>query len=241
MMRWLNLSPRGRNILAVALLLALVGAMPLRMLFALVDAGEMGIAARSVRGPVWWGAAEELQAGPVRIGTVDVMLSPLHLLLGRARLDIRRKKGLPDDIEGALTAGVATRGIDDMTGTLPMGGALSPLPVSTVEMQDVSIAFSGSRCVRAEGRMRAMLSAGLPGMDLANGLSGAVRCDGTDLLIALVSQSGVERIELRVDGAGRYRGGMTVAGGDPLVAVALGAAGFRPVGANQRLDVSGSL
>lgn len=240
-MSWLRLSPRGRVLLAIAFLLALIGTMPLRFPFALMDTQKTGIAARSIRGPIWWGGAEELQAGPVRIGTVDVMLSPLQLLLGSARFDISRKKGLPDDIEGALTAGIAMRGIDDMTGTLPLGGALSPLPVSAIAMQDVSIAFSGRRCIEAEGRLRALLSAGAPGLDLANGLSGDVRCDGADLLIALVSQSGVERIDLRIDGAGRYRGAMTVSGRDPALIAGLSAVGFQSVGSNQVLRVDGSL
>jgi len=239
--QFLKLSRRGWTILGVAFLLALIGTMPLRFLFAIVGAGDMGVAARSVRGPMWWGAAEELQAGPVRIGTVDVALSPFPLLLGRARFEISRRKGLPDDIAGALTAGIATRGIDDMTGTLPLGGALAPLPVSAVEMQDVSIAFSGSRCVKATGRMRAILSAGAPGLDLANGMAGEIRCDGADLLIPLVGQSGVERIELRLDGAGHYRGTMTITANDPALALALGAMGFQSVGGKQQLRVAGSL
>ncbi|HEX7820238.1 MAG TPA: type II secretion system protein N [Sphingobium sp.] len=243
----LGLSRRGRNIMAVALLLALVGTLPLRLLLGVAGVEEMGLAARSVRGLVWWGTAEDVQAGPVRIGTVDVRLSPLPLLLGRARFEISRNLGvgqdgnLPDDIQGALTIGIASRGIDDMSGTLPMGGALAPLPVSAMALQDVSIAFSGARCVRAKGRMRALLSAGLPGMDLANGLSGEVRCDGADLLIALVSQSGVERIDLRVDAMGRYHGAMTVASSDPGIVLALGAAGFRSVGTSQILLVGGAL
>lgn len=241
MIRWLNLSPRGRIILAVAFLLALIATMPLRFLFMAVGAEDMGVAARSVRGPIWWGAAEDLQAGPIRIGTVDVLLSPFPLLLGRARFDISRKQGLPDDIAGALTAGIATRGIDDMTGTLPLGGALAPLPVSAVELQDVSIAFSGNRCVNATGRMRAILSARAPGLDLSNGLAGEIRCDGAELVIPLVGQSGVERIELRLDGEGRYHGTMTIATTDPALAGALGAMGFQAAGGNQQLRVAGSL
>jgi len=239
--QFLKLSRRGWTILAIAFLLALIGTMPLRFLFAIVGAGDMGIAARSVRGPVWWGAAEDLQAGPVRIGTVDVMLSPVQLLLGRARFDISRRQGLPDDIAGALTMGIAARGIDDMTGTLPLGGALAPLPVSAVALHDVSVAFSGSRCVKATGRVRAILSAGAPGLDLANGVAGEVRCDGADLLIPLVGQSGVERIDLRIDGAGHYRGTMTVTTSDPALSAALGAMGFRAVGSEQQLRVTGSL
>lgn len=237
----MRLSARARIILAVAFLLALVAAMPLRFPFMLAGAEDMGLTARSIRGPVWWGAAEELQAGPVRIGTVDVMLSPWQLFLGRARFDISRQKGQPDDIVGGLTAGVASHGIDDMTGTLPMGGALAPLPVSAVALQDVSIAFSGARCVRAEGRVRAILSAGAPGLDLANGLAGEIRCDGTDLLVPLVGQSGVERMELRIDGEGHYRGTMTVATSDPVLSGALGAMGFQAAGGNQVLRVEGSL
>ncbi|MET0364327.1 MAG: type II secretion system protein N, partial [Sphingobium sp.] len=207
-MGWLKLSGRARSILAVGFLIALLATLPLRLLFSLAGAEEYEIAARSIRGPVWWGAAEDLQAGPVRIGTVDVMLSPFQLLLGRARFDISRQKGQADDIVGALTAGIATRGVDDMTGTLPMGGALAPLPISAVEMHGVSIAFNGARCVRAEGRVRALLSAGVAGLNLANGLSGELRCDGTDLIIPLVSQSGSERIDLRLSGEGRYEGAM---------------------------------
>lgn len=240
-MRWLNLSRRGRIILALAFLIALVGTMPLRFLFMVVGAETMGVAARSVRGPVWWGAAEDLQMGAIRVGTVDVMLSPVQLLLGRARFDISRQQGLPDDIRGALTTGIATHGIDDMTGTLPIGGALAPLPVSAVEMQGVSVAFGSAGCVRAEGRVRAMLSASAPGLDLANGLAGEIRCEGPDLLIPLVGQSGVERIELRIDGDGHYRGSMTVSGSDPALAGALGAMGFAAVGGHQVLRVDGSL
>jgi general secretion pathway protein N len=240
-MGWLRLSRRGRAIMAIALLLALIGSLPLRLAYSALGLSDLGIAARSLRGPVWWGGAEDLQAGGVRLGTVDILLSPWQLLLGRARIDISRKRGQADDIAGALSIGIATRGLDDMTGTLPLGVALAPLPISAFEMQGVSMAFSGDRCVRAEGRLRAFLSAGIPGLNLANGLSGDVRCDGPDLLIALVGQSGVERIELRLDGAGRYRGAMTVAVNDPSVAMALGAAGFRAVGASQVLRVDGSL
>jgi general secretion pathway protein N len=232
---------RGRSLLAVAFLLALIGTMPLRFLLSVARVEDMDIAARSVRGPIWWGLAEDLQAGPVRIGTVDVMLSPFPLLLGQARFDISRRQGLPNDIEGALTAGVSTRGIDGMTGMVPMGRALAPLPVVAVEMQDVSIIFNGPRCVKAEGQMRALSSAGMPGLDLANGLSGEVRCDGADLFIPLVSQSGVERIDLRLDGEGHVRGAMTVSSSDPALTGALGAVGFRAVGGRQVLQVDTSL
>ena len=238
---WMRLSRRGWIICGVALAAALVAVLPLRLMAGLFGLADMGVAARSMTGPVWSGRAEDLQVGSFRLGTVDVMLSPIQLLAGRARFDIRRKQNAADDIAGALSTGFATRGMDDVTGTIPLGGALAPLPVTAMEMQDVSIAFSGTRCLHAEGRMRARFPAIVPGLDLDDGLSGEARCDGADVLIPLVSQSGVERLEIRLTGEGRYRATMTVAATDPAMAGALRAGGFRVVGRNQVLRVDGRL
>lgn len=238
---WMRLSRRGWIICAIGLAGALIACLPLRLAAGLFGLGDMGVSARSMRGSVWAGRADELEIGTFRLGTVDVMLSPLQLLVGRARFDISRSQGMPDDIAGALSVGFATRGIDDVTGTVPLGGAFGSLPITAVEMQDVSIAFSGSRCLHAEGRMRAQIAAVVAGFDLANGLSGEARCDGADVLIPLVSQSGAERIDVRLTGEGRYRATMTVSAADPAVAIALGLGGFRPVGRNQVLRVDGRL
>lgn len=241
MIGWFRLSRRGWIIAAIAFLLALIGSFPLRAACSLFGLDGMGVAARSLRGPVWWGGAEDLQVGDFRIGTVDVMLSPLPLLVGRARLDISREKGLPTDIKGAISAGIASRGVDDLTGTVPAGRTFAPLPVTALALQDVSIAFAGERCVSAEGRVQAILSGGIAGLNLANGLSGEVRCEGEGLALTLVSQSGVERIDLNVSGAGRYSASMTVGAGDPGNAAALAAAGFQTVADKRVLRVQGTL
>lgn len=241
MLNWMRLSRRGWIICAIALAGALVACLPLRLVTGLLGLDDMGVSARSMNGSVWAGRADELELGAFRLGTVDVSLSPLQLLLGRARFDISRSQGMPDDITGALSVGFATRGIDDVTGTMPMGGAFAPLPIVAVEMQNVSIAFSGARCLRAEGRLRAQVAAVVPGLDLANGLSGEIRCEGADVLIPLVSQSGVERVDVRLSGEGRYRATMTLSAADPIVAGALGLGGFRPVGRNQVLHIDGRL
>lgn len=240
-MRWARLI-RSRWAMAVAALIALIATFPLYIAASLLGLADIGVAARSLRGPVWWGAAEELQIGAVRLGTVDVMLAPLPLLVGRARIDISRDNDLPDDIAGALSVGLTARGIDDVTGAIPLGAAFAPLPVTAVNMYDVSIHFSGARCVRAEGRIRAHVAGVMPGgVDLANGLSGEARCDGEVLLIPLVSQSGTERIDIRLTGNGGYRATMTITAADPVTAAALGAAGFQGIGGNQVLRVDGHL
>lgn len=241
MIAWLNLSRRGWMLLGVVLLFALAAALPLRAGFSLLGLAGEGAAARSLRGSVWLGEAEDLRIGKFRIGTVRVMLSPVGLLIGRARIDIGRQQGSPDDIKGALTIGLVARGIDDVTGHVALDAIFGPLPLSAVEMKDVSIAFSGNRCIRAEGRMQAVVTGGPPGLDLANGLSGEVRCEGDVLLIPLVSQSGTQRLDIRVDGEGRYHAVMTVAAADPTLITALGTSGFRANGGDQLLRIDGSL
>ncbi len=241
MIRWFSLSRRGWIVAAIAFVLALIGSFPLRAAFALFGLSDMGIAARSLRGPVWWGGAEDLMVGDFRLGTVDVLLSPFPLLVGRARIDISRDKGLPSDVAGAISVGIASRGIDDVTGTIPAGRTFAPLPVNALTMQDVSIAFAGERCIKAEGRVQAIVAGGLAGVNLANGLSGEVRCDGADLAVSLVSQSGVERIDLKVDGTGRFSASMTLGPGDPASAASIAAAGFQTVGDKRILRVQGTL
>jgi general secretion pathway protein N len=238
---WLRLSPRGWAICAAAFVLALLVFLPLRVGVGLFGLGEMGIAARTVHGSVWSGQAEELQAGAFRLGTVDVGLSPIQLLVGRASFDLSRKAGAADDIEGALSVGFATRGIDDVTGMIPLGGAFAPLPIVAVALQDVSISFSGEHCLKAEGRVRALMSGTLPGLDLANGMFGQARCDGAEALIPLVSQSGSERIDVRISSSGRYRAVMSVTTTEPAIVDTLRSGGFRRVGSNQVLHIDGRL
>ncbi len=232
---------RARLMLALAALLALLMVLPLRAVFGLLRLDDMGVAARSLRGPVWWGGAEELQIGGVRLGSVDVFLSPVQLLTGRARLDIRRQLGAPDDIRGAVTVGWGSRGIDGVTGKLPLAAALAPLPVSTVDLDDFSVRFAGGRCVSADGQVRARLMAVIAGLNLANGLNGTPRCDGAQLLLPLASQSGMERLDVRIAADGKLQATMRVRTTDPLLGGALGASGFRAIGGEQVLRIDSAL
>ncbi len=234
-------SRRTRFAILLFALFALIAVLPLRAVAGMLRLNEMGVAARSLRGPVWWGGADELQIGGVRLGTVDVFLSPVQLLVGRARMDIRRQIGQPDDIAGAVSLGWGTRGIDDVTGTLPLAAALAPLPVSSVMLEDVSARFSGDTCVHAEGRVRARMMAVINGLSLANGLSGEARCDGDAVELPLVSQSGMERLVVRITAGGRLQATMHVRVNDPLISAGLAASGFRMIGGEQVLRIDSKL
>jgi general secretion pathway protein N len=236
-----SLSPRARWALIGIFILGLLLFFPLRIALGLAGFQRMGVAARDVRGTIWSGRVDQLMLGQVPMGSVRVALSPVQLLVGRARFDMRRRAGLADDISGALSAGFARFGIDDVTGTVPLGRLLSPLPIGGMEMEDVSVHFVGGRCGDAEGRVRALVAGRIVGLNLAQGLSGMATCDGEALLLPLVSQSGMEKISLRLWASGRYSTEMRVETADATLAQALGAAGFASVGKAQVLKVEGTL
>lgn len=240
MIGWMR-TTRAKIMLAAILGVGLLVTWPLRAAFGIFGLKDMGVAARSLRGPIWWGVADELQIRGVQLGTVNVFLNPVQLLIGRVRIDIARRLGAPEDIVGAVTVGIDRRGIDDVTGALALAAPLAPLPVSRVEFEDLSVHFSGGRCTRAEGRVRARVPALVGALGLANGLSGEARCAGDAVELPLVSQSGQEQIVIRVAEDGAYEATMRVRTTDPLMAAALGASGFRAVGGEQVLRTVGRL
>ncbi|MDX3901158.1 MAG: type II secretion system protein N [Sphingobium sp.] len=240
-MMGLSLSPRMRWTLIGLFVVALILFFPLRLALGLAGVERMGVSARDVRGTVWSGGIDQLMLGKVAMGSVRVGLSPIQLLVGRARFDLRRKAGLADDMEGAINLGFGRYGIDDVTGAVPLGRALAPLPLGSVQMEDVSAYFAAGRCAHAEGRIRAQVAGRIAGLNLAQGLSGAASCDGEALLLSLVSQSGMEKILLRLWPSGRYTAEMRVETSDATLAQALGAAGFSSAGNAQVMTAQGSL
>lgn len=240
MSQWFK-TTRARIMLFVILLIAMLVTWPLHAAFKIFGLKDMGVAARSLRGPIWWGGAEELQIRGVQLGNVSVFLSPVQLLVGRVRVDIARRLGERDDFSGAITLGFNRRGLDDVTGSLALAAPLAPLPVSRVEFEDMTVHFSGGTCITAEGRVRARVPAIISGLGLGNGLSGDVRCAGDAVELPLVSQSGQEQLIVRLQQDGSYEATMRVRTSDPLLGVALNANGFREVEGEQVLRTVGRL
>ena len=234
--------PMGRWVLLlIAFLGALVLLLPMRLAFGWFALDARGISARGVHGSIWGGTIEEMHVGALPLGTLDAALSPFALVLGRARLDLARHDRSADDLNGAITISRHTVGIDDVTASLSTGGLLAPLPIAAIELEDVSIRFVGGSCERAEGRVRARLTGALPGIALAQGLTGPVRCDGAHARVSLAGQSGQDRIELSIDASGNYIADALVAEPDPALAPALAEFGFTRVPGGFRLRTTGGL
>lgn len=236
-----SLTRRTRIALLILFAASFILFMPMRIALGLAGLESIGVAARDVRGSIWSGRIEQLMLGTTSFGTVQASLAPLPLLVGRARFDIWRRQGAADDVSGAMTIAPGRIGIDDVTGAVPLGRTFAPLPIGSFVMEDVTAYFSGTRCGHAEGRVRAQMAGQFPGLNLAQGLSGSATCDGEALLLPLVSQSGLEKVNLRIWRTGRYVAEMRVETADPALADAMGKAGFADAGGARVLKVEGAL
>lgn len=235
------LSRRAWLGVATAFLLVAALFFPLRLGLDMLGAGGATVSARQVRGPLWWGEIGGLAVGRLALGDVEAGLSAPALLGGQVRLAVARRPGLPNPLSGAWVGGLGGHGVADATGVIPAGGLFDPLPVGTVELSHLDARFANGRCVRAKGQVRLHLTGSFAGLALSQGLNGAAICDGPDLAIPLVSQTGMERLLLRIGADGRYRAELVVNAGDNANGAALAAAGLSVQGAAYRLEMEGRL
>ena len=243
-MGWLVLSRRAKIGLLIFALIAATAFFPLRIALDLAGTGASGASARQVRGVIWSGRIEDLSLGTVNLGSVRAAVSPVQLLVGRVRLDLWRDGAQGDGpLRGAWTVGFNQRGIDDVTGTVPVGGAFAPLPLSTLEFDDVTVHFAGDTCAKAEGRVRAQFAGEFAGLRLSRGLSGAVACDGNTVLFPLVSQTGMDKLSLRLSRDGRFTAQIAVkTGGDGnSEGGMLAAAGLKRQGGDYVMTIEGQM
>jgi general secretion pathway protein N len=233
--------PVGRTLLFLgAFFLALLALIPMRLAIEWLGLGQRGLAAREVQGSVWFGALKEAQYGGVGVGDVHAGLRGLPLLLGRARIALRRDAGTPADrLEGAATVTRHSFGFDDVTGRVQPGRAFGALPIAQLDLGDLTAHFENGRCVRAAGTVRAAVSGDVAGIALPGGLTGTARCAEGALLLPLVSQSSAESLEVRLHGDGRYEAVVMIRSTDAALAPRMTAAGFAATPQGYSLTVNG--
>lgn len=223
-----------------AFLIALIVFLPLRLAMGWFDLGNTGLTAREVRGSLWFGSLHEASFGGVALGDLRARLSPIQLLVGRARIDLAGPgNGTDRPFRGAIGVSRHSFGVDDMTANLPAGTVFAPVPVSALEFDDVSVRFQDGNCQKAEGRVRATISGDLAGINLGQGMTGAARCDAGALLLPLASQAGTESVALRLWGTGRFRGELTVQASDPAAIEKLVLSGFQATPNGYMLSIEG--
>lgn len=220
---------------SAAVVIALMS-LPLSIVLPVALPAESGIAARSAEGSVWRGVLREVNIAGLPVGDTGVALRVLPLLVGEARLGF----GAPA-LRGTLVASSGSVGLLDATGTVDLAGRLRPLPLTRFNLDAVTTEFRDDRCTTARGRVRAEIAGDVGGLMLPGGMSGTVRCDGAYLVLPLVGQSGMERIDLRVAASGKWRADLSIRTTDPTISGRLLSSGFASGPGGYTMRVSGAL
>jgi general secretion pathway protein N len=195
----IRLPMRRAVLFAILFVLALLVLLPLRLVI-----GGSGLSAREASGTIWSGTLKEARVGPAVLGDLDVRVAPLPLLTGRLQLDLSRPGAAPDRLSGSLVLSRNRRAIERATGLVPIEASIGALPLASLDLTDVTARFRDGICDRAEGIVRANLSASATGSNLPASLSGTARCDRGAVLVPFALGGTGGRVELRIHGDGRY-------------------------------------
>jgi len=220
-------------------LLALLILFPLRLALDMVDLERFGLSASKASGTVWQGRIHDARFGKLTLGTLDAGLNPFGVLIGRASLGFDRTEHPDGPLTGRILASGSRNGIRNMTGRLGVGGLLAPLPIDALEFTNATALFEDGQCVDANGTLKAIVGTRFAGLDLTQGMVGALSCDGERVRVAMTSATGLERVDVYVSSSGRYRAWLRINPGAPDLAAALALFGFTGSGGGMGLSVEG--
>ncbi|MBB3878982.1 general secretion pathway protein N [Sphingomonas pseudosanguinis] len=229
------------SVLFVAMLVvALIVFLPMRLALGATGLADQGLSARRVGGTIWGGSMLEARFGEVALGDLRVSLSPLALLVGRARLAFEGAGADGRPIMGAATISRHAMGIDGVTASLPAAALFAPLPVTMLSLEDVTVRFRDGVCEEAGGRVRATVTGEAGGLPLPPTMMGNARCEAGALLLPMTGQGGTEAVNLRIRPDGRYTADLVLTPGDPAAAAKLEQLGFvAGSGGGYRLSAQG--
>lgn len=218
-----------------AVVVATILFMPLRT----IVAGE-GVTARKVDGIIWDGSIRDLRLGKLPVGDVNARLLFSPLFMGRAEILLSRgNTQFVPSITGSVSRGISGVSVNKLSATLPVGALFAPFPAENIQFEGFSARFAAGKCMDASGQVRLTLSDVMSGLNLQNGMLGQPRCDGAQLLLPLVSQSTMERADIRLSADGSYTVTIMLNADRGDQAAALNLAGFRPVDGGYRLVQKG--
>ncbi len=246
--------PLGRGLFFLcAFLFSLLALLPLRLASDWLNLGANGVAARDAVGSVWGGVLHQAQYRDTQLGDLLAELKALPLVGGRARIQLGRNDGAPflsdgatataqaDRFEGAITVTRNSYTVGNVTARLPVAQQFAPLPITAIDLSDVSARFVSGQCAAAEGAVTVTTSGSIGGLPIPATLTGTARCDGGALLLALAGASGLDQLALRFTGSDTYRATLSVRPTDPLLQQRLAASGFAAANGVYSLNVDGRL
>lgn len=236
----IRLATRRGTLLLAFFALAFVAFLPMRLALGWAGLDAQGFTAREVRGSLWSGRLVEARFGDLALGDLRAGVSPLALLIGRARISLSGRAVDPDErLRATVELSRGRAAVLDASGAIAPGSAFSPLPVTALDLDEVTVRFVDGACAEAEGRVRAEMTGTFMGAALPGTVSGAARCDGGALLLPLAATGGMEGLMLRLWADGRYAAELTLMPSDGAVAARLDASGFTTDGPARKMGVEG--
>lgn len=236
-MRRIRLRTGPTALFGAIFVVALIVFLPMRLVLGWIGLGDLGLTARQVSGSVWFGELTEAQAAGFALGDLAAHVSPIQVLIGRARVGVAGEGDQP--LQGAVTLSRHSLGIDDVSTSMAGGAAFAPLPITSLDLDDVSARFKDGACDHADGRVRATLAGAIGGVPLRQAIAGTARCDGNALFLPLASTAGTESLDVRLHPDGSYAADMTMRTADPALGTKLQLAGFQPSANGYLLSVQG--
>lgn len=210
--------------------------LPLAVVLPLALPADSGLSARRAEGTPWDGVLRDANVAGLPLGDTRVGFDVLPLLVGQARMGFAGAT-----LRGIVEIASGSVGLSRADGVIDLAGRLRPLPLSRVTLDQVAVQFRNDRCTSATGRVRADIAGDIGGLSLPGGMSGTLRCDGSELLVPLVGQSGMERIDVRMSGSGKWRADVSVRTSDAALANKLLSSGFVTGPGGYTVRVSGAL
>ncbi|MBC2778070.1 type II secretion system protein N [Parasphingopyxis marina] len=236
--------PMGRRVFfLIIFLIALLVSIPMRFGLGFLGFDDQGLTAREARGSIWSGLLLDARYGDAGLGHLDAGLGFFPLFAGRARVSIESHLVAGQDMQGlraALTIAGSEAGLDDATVSVAAGQLLAPLPVSLLNLEDVSVHFANGLCQDASGLVRAELGGSMGDVIAARTLVGNAQCAEDALLLPLASDGGMERLDVRIGADGNYVADLSVRAEDDSARERLTRAGFQPGPNGYAMRVQGS-
>lgn len=237
------MSKLKRNILfSVLFLVVAIVHLPMRLAVSIVGIEGSHFSARDISGSVWDARIEGAKIGSYSLGDFDAGLQFFALFSGTLKMDLDRVavKG-----KSALVATIGMQKgvllIEDASTTIDVRQQFSPLPASTMGIDNLNISFANGRCESASGTVRMTLDANIPGLDLKQGLLGNAICQDGILVLPLKSGSAMETLTLKLAGDGTYSGRLLLTGGNRAWTLLLPTLGFRKIPNGYAIKLSGKI
>ena len=235
-----------RFLLFMLILVGIAGAvlffMPLRLAVSMAELDERVFSAKQISGSIWDGHIESAKLGPVSLGDLDAGMQFWPILSGDMIMDVERPENAAG---GSLNATIGKAGngflVADTNAKIPVGRQLAPLPASNIELSGFSANFVDGRCNSASGQVRMSLDANIPGLDLQRGLLGNAECQDGVLVLPLASNSGMEKLTLKLEGNGSYTARLALSGGNVAWTLLLPSLGFSKTPDGYAIKMTGQL